>query len=114
MKRTFLYIWGKFLLLFKLIDYKILPIEGRPSNFEVPSNAVAIIGHPDFPKWAMLKCPCGCKETLTLSLMRKHAPAWEMKVDRWQRISLSPSVWKNDGCKSHFFIKKGKITWCRF
>src|SRR5689334_15370230 len=114
MNKVFSYIWSKFLILFKFADYKTLSIVTRSASFSIPPKTVVLIGPPNMPKWAMLQCPCGCKETLTLSLMRKHAPSWEIKRDRWQRISLSPSVWKNDGCKSHFFIKKGKITWCDF
>jgi hypothetical protein len=62
-------------------------------------------------KWVLMKCPCGCGDVITLSLMKSVKPNWRLKSDFSKRISLSPSVWKTDGCRSHFFIVKSKLKW---
>ena len=35
------------------------------------------------------------------------------KIDKKKRVTLFPSVHRMVGCKSHFFIRKGKIAWCK-
>lgn len=111
MKKYLLQAWNKVLLKFNRIDYDIVTKPIRPKNDEIPSKTVLIVGHENFPKWALLRCPCGCNEVLTLSLMGNYKPNWQFNLDEWHKVSLSPSVWKTDGCKSHFFIKHGKVVW---
>lgn len=113
MKNILLYLWNKVLLVSNKIDYSTILVSSIPRESDVPPKTVVVVGHPKLPKWAIMKCPCGCNEILTLSLMKKHSPSWEVKKDGYNRISLSPSVWKTDGCRSHFFIKKGKIAWSK-
>ncbi|MDM9644782.1 DUF6527 family protein [Rhizobium sp. S163] len=28
------------------------------------------------------------------------------------RPTLHPSVWRNSGCRSHFWVRRGRIAWC--
>ncbi|SKD00515.1 hypothetical protein SAMN05660461_1845 [Chitinophaga ginsengisegetis] len=110
MKKAFLYIWGKLMVLFRKIDYKPIHVTRFPTDFEIFDKTIYIIGHPGFPKWAVMQCPCGCKVPLTLSLMKHKKPNWECNIKN-QKATLSPSVWKTDGCKSHFFLRNGKVIW---
>ena len=110
MKKAFLYLWGKLLFLTRKIDYRIIQTSTFPPASQVLGNRIYIVGQQGFPKWAIMRCPCGCKEQLTLSLMKQKKPNWEISIQN-QKISLSPSVWKNEGCRSHFFLKKGKVIW---
>ena len=72
-------------------------------------HAVGEDGHLWF---AVFGCPCGCGETIKLSLLPTGSPRWQM-TDHWDgTVSLRPSIWRQRGCKSHFWLKRGKIHWC--
>ena len=57
-------------------------------------------------------CPCGCHRKIELLLIRDASPHWQMTIDPKGRPTLTPSVWLKDGCRSHFWVRKGKIIWC--
>jgi hypothetical protein len=59
-----------------------------------------------------MRCPCGCGESIELALIPEATPRWKLSLEQ-NRPSLSPSVWKRDGCRSHFFLKKGRVVWVR-
>ncbi len=61
---------------------------------------------------AGLTCPCGCGKRLELMLLKEVQPRWDLTVDRDGLPSLQPSVCLKDGCKSHFWLKNGKVLWC--
>lgn len=113
MRKFALHIWNRLLIIFNKVDYSYTLVAARPNVNEIPPKVIVVVGHKNFPKWVLMQCPCGCKDLLTLSLMKKFDPFWSYEADNWNRITLSPSVWKNDGCRSHFFIKKGKLIWCK-
>jgi hypothetical protein len=56
------------------------------------------------------KCPCGCDSVISLNLLKGVRPRWKFKT-RWGTISISPSVWRRVGCRSHFYIRKGRVDW---
>jgi len=95
------------------IDYVTSLSEGNPSPNMILNKKFVIVGYHNFPKWISFNCPCGCGDLLTLSLMRNIEPNWDLRIDRFNRITLSPSVWKKDGCRSHFFVKKSKVVWVK-
>lgn len=71
---------------------------------------IYIIGErPHFWKLSFI-CPCGCKEVISLNLLQEVSPNWTFKVKK-KRITIHPSIWRSVGCKSHFYIKKGKLDW---
>jgi hypothetical protein len=61
---------------------------------------------------ATLLCPCGCGASLSLNLMPDDVPCWELRV-RHGRPTLHPSIRRQVGCKSHFFLRDGTIKWFR-
>ncbi|MGC9948815.1 MAG: DUF6527 family protein [Bryobacteraceae bacterium] len=65
------------------------------------------------PWSAVLLCPCGCDDRIHLSLLRDDSPRWSLRVDNGKLPSLSPSVWRTKGCRSHFFLRQGRIDWCK-
>jgi hypothetical protein len=85
-----------------------------PDHLSIKPGVIVIVGGVDWAKWVLMKCPCGCGEVLTLSLMKSFRPRWKLKVSKKNRITLSPSVWKKDGCRSHFYIRKSKLRWVIF
>lgn len=64
--------------------------------------------------WSIgMRCPCGCGETVELPLSPDLEPRWDLTIDRKKRPSLSPSVWRKTGCRSHYWLSKGRVRWCR-
>ncbi len=61
----------------------------------------------------VLRCPCGCGDTLIINLDRRAGKAWRLYRLRG-RLSLYPSVWRDTGCQSHFIIWRGRIFWCDY
>jgi hypothetical protein len=63
--------------------------------------------------WAVaMLCPCGCRSVIQLSLLETDSPRWQLSVDRKGVPTLAPSVHRTRGCKSHFFLRAGRIDWC--
>lgn len=91
--------------------YKIEIINDNPDENDINNNIIYVVKNGELAKWAYLKCPCGCDDSIMLSLNRDTFPSWRIKQDKFGRATISPSVNKLDGCQSHFFIKKGKVVW---
>ena len=73
---------------------------------------VYIVGEGGHLWFAALLCPCGCGATVHMSLMPDGRPRWAMTAHEDGTISLSPSIWRTRGCRSHFFLRRGVIVWC--
>lgn len=63
------------------------------------------------PRSLLMRCPDGCGETVVINLDPRAGKAWRVDI-RNGTLSLYPSVWRNDGCKSHFIIWRDHIIWC--
>lgn len=80
---------------------------------DVPREKVLYILGENGHLWkAAMMCPCGCKEILQMSLHQEGRPRWTFTYNQDKTGTLHPSVWRKVGCKSHFFIRKGRIHWC--
>jgi hypothetical protein len=62
---------------------------------------------------AAMRCPCGCGDVIELNLLKKVRPRWSVQEHTDGSVSLMPSVWRRKGCRSHFFVRHGRIDWCR-
>lgn len=60
---------------------------------------------------AMMLCPCGCGIKLFINLIEEQKPSWYYTVNENNDISLYPSIHRKVDCKSHFFLRKGKVIW---
>lgn len=65
------------------------------------------------PWYVALCCPCGCNAVIQLSLLPTDSPSWEISFDVAGRPTLTPSVWRIRGCRSHFFLQHGFVVWYR-
>lgn len=97
----------------------IVPIEKKPIYtvdfaINIPDNVaektIFIIQDGNVPELIALKCPCGCNCNILLNLLEDAKPCWHYDIDD-NSISITPSIWRNKGCKSHFFIRQGSIVW---
>lgn len=61
---------------------------------------------------AALICPCGCGDIIELNLLAVVRPRWEVIEHPKGLVSLTPSVKRLKGCRSHFWIRRGQVHWC--
>ena len=76
------------------------------------AHTVYIIGIKGNEWLAVLECPCGCGSKIQLNLLPQERPCWKWNINRNGNVTLTPSVWRKIGCKSHFFVRDGLILWC--
>ena len=93
------------------VDYVVRKSDHFYRDETIQEKEMIVVGGLNYYKWAHFKCPCGCGEIINLSLMRGHRPSWTLKVSLKFRPSLYPSVWKKEGCGSHFWVKDGMVIW---
>ncbi|MFL5384731.1 MAG: DUF6527 family protein [Longimicrobiaceae bacterium] len=74
---------------------------------------VYVVGEEGIDYYAAMRCPCGCGDILQLSLLPEGRPRWRVYEDRSGIASLSPSVNRTIGCRSHFYLRDGRIEWYR-
>ncbi len=78
------------------------------------SNRVYIVGNKTTHNfwYAYMVCPCGCEERIMLNLINDVEPKWKVSLNKGEdHASIYPSIWRNEGCESHFWIKNGNIVW---
>ena len=61
-----------------------------------------VMGKPK-PWSVALLCPCGCKETIHISLLENDSPSWSLQIGRRNKPSLEPSIWRREGVSLAFF-----------
>jgi hypothetical protein len=83
-----------------------------PAKEALGRGVVVLVGERRTPKWATFKCPCGCGTPLLLSLSPNRRPRWIVSQTWSGRPSIRPSIRRQDGCRSHFWIKGGNVDWC--
>ena len=89
--------------------YKYRLVKDIPDTLK--PRFIYIVENNGFPWQIVMICPCGCTKLLHMNLMREYKPYWRFEVNKRNKISLYPSIHRIVGCKSHFFIRKGKIQW---
>jgi Family of unknown function (DUF6527) len=75
-------------------------------------HTLYLIGSPQTPWLAALRCPCGCEAPVLLNLLPEERPCWSVRRTLKGIVSLHPSIWRQVGCQSHFFLRDGRIQWC--
>jgi Family of unknown function (DUF6527) len=89
--------------------YSSIAVPDFPETYK--KKVVYLIGDKGVVDFAALICPCGCKEIIRLNLIPAAHPFWNVRLRKGSRISIEPSVWRLSGCKSHFFLREGSISW---
>ena len=85
-------------------------VDDFPDRLE--ASKVYLAGEQGHLWGAAMICPCGCGETIELNLLKQARPCWAVKEHPDGGVTLSPSVWRQKGCGSHFFVRRGRIMWC--
>ncbi|MCW3109109.1 MAG: hypothetical protein JWQ09_3615 [Segetibacter sp.] len=89
--------------------YKIKFVHDIPEQMR--QSILYVVTNEGFDWQAVMICPCGCNKVLQMNLIADYSPSWKYKVDQ-KLVSLYPSVHRQVGCRSHFYLTKGKISWC--
>lgn len=64
--------------------------------------------------WSVgMRCPCGCGQAIELALIPEAKPRWKLHAEPGSPPSLTPSVWLREGCRSHFFVRGGRVEWVK-
>lgn len=91
---------------------KVHIVSGDSLPPRLPKRDLVLV-RDDGEDWCVgMRCPCGCERTIELLVFPEADPGWRLKIDSKKRPTLFPSVWLKDGCKSHFWVRCGKIDWC--
>lgn len=93
--------------------YTVQFIDKTPPNDEVLEGQFLVVVHKENLYWTIFRCPCGCDEVISLAMKPPHKPRWSLEVGRESKPTLFPSVWRNAGCMSHFWVRNGRVEWCR-
>lgn len=90
---------------------RVLEVEGDSLPGNLPPRDLVLLSD-DGEAWSVaMNCPCGCGQRVELPLIREAKPRWSLTVDGKRRPTLYPSVWLREGCRSHYFIRDGKVKW---
>lgn len=91
---------------------RVIEVSGDRLPETIPTNRIVHL-IDDGESWSVaLRCPCGCDDVLELLLLPGVSPRWDLSFDRRGRPTLFPSVWRATECRSHFWIRGGRIVWC--
>lgn len=72
-----------------------------------------VLTNDDGEPWSVgMRCPCRCGTRVEVLVDPLAAPHWTVIVDSRNRPTLNPSVWLDGGCRSHFWLREGRIEWC--
>lgn len=67
---------------------------------------IYLIGDPLYI--GIFKCPCGCGEDTHINFI-KDTDCWDVVIDKNGFATITPSILRTIGCKSHFYIKHGLV-----
>lgn len=93
-------------------DFRVRWVRDMPAKTDLRPGELVVVGERRSPKWATMPCPSGCGTPLLLSLGWSRRPRWSVVTDGWGRPTLSPSVRRTDGCRCHFWLRRGVVEWC--
>lgn len=91
---------------------KVIMVENAPNNNALEPGKIYCVAPLQIAKWVIFVCPCGCRDIITLSLQEIHNPHWSLSKSSINLPTLYPSIWRDKGCFSHFWLKEGRVFWC--
>jgi hypothetical protein len=96
---------------FRRRKYSGLQVVERVSDIPDHTKAlIYIVLRSGVHQWAVFECPCCTGHKITVNLRKHDHPHWTA-TKSGPAISLHPSLWFHEGCKSHFWIKDNRVRW---
>lgn len=80
---------------------------------ELSPGECYLVGEGRFRWFAVFVCPCGCQDGVVLNLLTEMRPCWRVDVHEDEVVTFHPSINRQVGCRSHFTVRLGSVTWCR-
>jgi Family of unknown function (DUF6527) len=77
---------------------------------EHTKDLIYIIQRDGVQQWAILDWPCRSSYKITATLRKHGHPHWAATI-KGRSVSLVPSLWFHEGCRSHFWIKNNHVDW---
>ena len=87
--------------------YRIINLDDYPET--VDDREIYVVGDLQKPQFL---CPCGCGQKIELNVNPESRPCWAIRWHVTGTLSFSPSINRNVGCRSHFYLKNSKVLWC--
>jgi Family of unknown function (DUF6527) len=91
--------------LYGAVDVGELPDALKPRR-------IYVVGEGGHAWFAAFLCPCGCGSVIYASLVDRSSPHWRLRRHFGGAVTLQPSVRRTKGCRSHFWLRRGRVEWC--
>lgn len=92
---------------------KLITVDGDSLPSHLPRRDL-VLARDDGEDWCVgMRCPCGCGRTIELLVIPEASPRWNVTRDDSGCPTLHPSVHMKNGCKSHFWLHRGRVKWCK-
>jgi len=78
----------------------------------LPSRTIFLVIEDGYEELVSFACPCLCGATVHLNLIPDQNPFWCLSRNKDKRVTLYPSVRREKGCRSHFWVRNGRVQWC--
>lgn len=105
-------LWWRRLAASAMPARRLILVDGDSLPKRLPWRNI-VLARDEGEDWcAGMRCPCGCGERIELMLIREVKPRWDLNIDKKGFPGLKPSVWRNTGCHSHFWLLSGRVHWC--
>ena len=115
LRQAIIALWGKAKRGFRALVgreqlYRVQRVEDDPMK---PSPGVLYVIDDAGQSWAAaMACPGGCGQVLHMNLIADTTPVWRLVEHPDGTATLSPSVWRQEGCGCHFWLRRGRVEWC--
>lgn len=86
-------------------------VDDLPLENEIEDNKIYIVGENGYEWQGAFNCPCGCGDLIQLNLLEGGENIWRIASRNSKKISITPSINRTMGCKSHFTVTNGKVRW---
>ena len=90
----------------------LMIIEGDTLPSELPPGKIVLASENGQEVCVGMRCPCGCGYGIQLAIFNGASPRWRLSEDKRGRVTLEPSIHLKRGCRSHFWLRAGKVVWC--
>lgn len=103
-RKTILRVWDRY-----APPRRLRFVAGDSLPSAMPSRDLVLV-RDDGEDWCVgFRCPCGCGRTIELLVIPEAKPRWDVAADAAGHPSLTPSVWLKSGCRSHFWVRNGRV-----
>ncbi len=107
--------WWRYFWLERSAPVRFRRIERGPEWPDDWSPDTIYVQGEDGVDWAAaFVCPCGCRDIVYLNLVPDRRPRWRI-WESWHGLpGITPSVWRQVKCRSHFIVSNGRVIMCRW